>query len=88
MFKILRTSPRENNWICPIIFFPSNLLKWLTNSGNISRLIGHLITGVSTSSFLYTNTYAIHTCRVLSDNPIKTIGHRAFSIPADGQELM
>ena len=44
-------------------------------------LISHLITGVSTSSFLYTNTYAIHTFRVLSDNPIKSIGHRAFSIP-------
>ena len=44
-------------------------------------LIGHLITGVSTGSFLYTNTYAIQTFRVLSDNPIKTIGHRAFSIP-------
>ena len=54
----------------------------------LEGLIGHLITGVSTSSFLYTNTYAIQTFRVLSDNPIKTIGHRAFSIPADEQVLM
>ena len=88
MFSILRTRPRERT-IGPVQLLSLNPLKWLTDrlrerfsSYNVFQgLISHLITGVSTSSFLYTNTYAIHTFRVLSDNPIKSIGHRAFSIP-------
>ena len=38
MFKILRTSPRENNCTYPVIFSPSNPLKQLTNLGKASRL--------------------------------------------------